>query len=430
MRALLAAALAIGIGADVSAVAQPPSVDGAAFEHPRGGLGESAMRRFAEGRQLFRQPWVVGPSHDHPELQGLGPLHNRLSCIACHVKNGRAAAPADGDRIRTMVVRLGVDGRDEHDGPRPHPIYGGQFNPEGIEGGPGEGTVRIRWHEQPIACGDEMLSLRRPSLEFSDLAYGPLGDGLLTSLRNAPPVFGLGDLEAVPEAQLRAIAAENGGRLNEVWDIRAERKSIGRFGLKANQPSLRQQNANAFVEDLGITSPLFPHETCTAAQTACAAVATAGEPELSAARLFAVTAYVADLAVPPRRDLDSPEVARGDVLFGEDGCRGCHRPVLTTAGGEVIRPYTDLLLHDMGEGLADGRADHGAGPRDWRTAPLWGVGLAGRIGDGGDFLHDGRARSFAEAIVWHGGEAAAAAERFCSISGSERRALLAFLSSL
>ena len=217
----------------------------------------------------------------------------------------------------------------------------------------------------------------------------------------------------------------------------AGRQALGRFGLKANQPNLRQQIANAFAEDIGISSRLFPEPNCTAVQSECRAAAGA-EIELSDARLEASLAYMRGLAVPARRNTDDPRVARGEVLFRAIGCAACHRETMKLGevsfapwlSGTEIHPYSDLSLHDMGEGLADGREDFEAGPRDWRTPPLWGLGLAGRYGTPADFLHDGRARSVTEAILWHGGEAQAAAEGFRGLTREERDALLAFLGSL
>jgi CxxC motif-containing protein (DUF1111 family) len=389
-------------------------------------------RLFEQGRSLFNQPWSVAPSIDNPERQGVGPLYNRLSCIACHMKNGRGAAPDGAENLRHMVVRLSLDGHDAHGGPIPHPVYGGQLNPEGVQGARGEGWAYFEYEavENRFADG-ERVELRKPKVAFRSLAYGPIDAATNISVRNAPPVFGLGLLARVPESALRAIAAENGGRLNAVWSVEGRRITLGRFGLKANQPSLRQQNANAFVEDLGITSSLFPTETCTAAQTECrAAIAGRSAPELSDLQLSAVTLYIEALAPPSRRVADTPEARAGEALFRSAGCASCHRESLPLDDGTTIAPYTDLALHDLGDGLSDGREDFAAGPRDWRTAPLWGLGLAGKNGDGANYLHDGRARNLVEAILWHGGEAQHASDLFRAMSRAERDALIHFLNSL
>jgi CxxC motif-containing protein (DUF1111 family) len=414
---------------------------GEAFTQPIAGLDDAYIRNFRAGSALFRQAWVIGASQDHPDAQGLGPLYNRLSCIACHVKNGRGSAPdSENGVIRTMVVRLGVAGKDAHGGPLPHPIYGAQLNPEGVPGVPGEGRAILAYEESnSVLLNGSTVPMRRPILSFRDLAYGPLdAQTTKTSLRIAPPVFGLGLLEAVPEQEILTNAGPNGtgrGRPNYVWDIETGKRKLGRFGLKANQPSLKQQVANAFAEDIGITSELFPHESCSAAQTACNAAAREERPELRPSQLASMLDYMRGLAAPARRDVDDARVIGGEALFHSLGCALCHRETLTLGSfapvpalsGAAIHPYSDLLLHDMGEELADGRDDFEAGPRDWRTPPLWGLGL---VGNRAVYLHDGRARTPAEAILWHGGEAQSAAEAFRSLPRNERDALLAFLNSL
>jgi CxxC motif-containing protein (DUF1111 family) len=417
-----------------------PILNGEAFNQPIAGLDAAQTAVFHKGSGVFRQAWVIGPSQDHPDFEGLGPVYNRLSCIACHAKNGRGAAPEDsGGVARSMVLRLSVPGADAHGGPQPHPAYGGQLNPEGVPGVAGEGRAILSYElfETRLADGTG-IELRRPRVALTDLAYGPVEGSALTSLRNAPPVFGLGLLEAIPEPQILE-GTENGGKANYVFDIESRAAKLGRFGLKANQPSLKQQIANAFAEDIGISSELFPGDNCTKAETACIEAAkSASRAELSQAQLDAVLLYTRALAPPARRNVDDARVQKGEGLFRISGCAACHRESFTLGAfgpmpaleGEEIHPYTDLLLHDMGADLADGRPDFLAGPRDWRTPPLWGLGLAGKFGDGGNYLHDGRARSPAEAILWHGGEAEAAASAFRKLSREERDALLAFLNSL
>jgi CxxC motif-containing protein (DUF1111 family) len=433
----LAALLVLSGGAPY----ENPALDGQAFARPLVGLDPAAARGFQAGSGLFRQAWVIGPSLDSSELTGLGPLYNRLSCIACHVKNGRGAAPDDENGFpRNMAVRLSVPGRDAFGGPLPHPAYGAQLNPEGIPGVPGEGRAVVAYDEFETRLADgAVVAMRRPRLAFRDLAYGPIGAQTTTSVRNAPPVFGLGLLEAVPEAEILAAAGPGRGRANRVLDIAAGRLALGRFGLKANQPSLEQQIASAFAEDIGVVSRFYPRKSCTAAQTACLAAAAAeGRAGLTEAQLAATADYVRGLAVPARRGADDPRARRGEELFVGIGCAACHRETMTLGAvpfapaleGVAIHPYSDLLLHDMGEGLADGREDFEAGPRDWRTPPLWGLGLVGRVGVAADYLHDGRARSLVEAVLWHDGEARAAIDSFRALSRDDREALLAFLGSL
>lgn len=410
-----------------------------AFTRPLPAMAEERRRDFQDGRALFHQTWLLAPSSDQPELDGLGPLYNRESCIACHVKNGRGAPPDDGEAVRrSTLIRLSVPGEGPRGGPKPHPLYGDQFNPDGIPGVPGEGVVILNWLERAeTLTGGETVLLREPRLDLRDLAFGPAEPGVMTSLRMAPPVFGLGLLEAVPDQAILALAATNGGRPNWVWDVTAGAPRLGRFGLKANQPSLRQQNAAAFNGDIGVTSPLFPEESCAAAETACAAHANPRRPELSEAQLDAITLYIQELAVPARRNAGDPTVLAGEALFARIGCAICHAPTLVTGESPIaelsrrtIHPYTDLLLHDMGDGLADGRPDFRATGRDWRTPPLWGVGLAPVIDGQAHYLHDGRARTVTEAILWHGGEATPARTAFRDLPPGDRAALIAFLTSL
>lgn len=427
--AVLCAALLAG-----AARYEASGADSEAFTKPIDGLNGDYAESFRKGSGVFRQAWVIGPSQDHPDFVGLGPLYNRLSCIACHVKNGRGAAPDSENGVaRTMAARLSVEGKDAHGGPRVHPDYGAQLNPEGVPGVAGEGQAVVAYAEFDVALADgETVTLRRPTLSFRNLAYGALGPETKTSLRNAPPVFGLGLLEAVAEAEILA----GKGRPNVVYSVETGRRALGRFGLKANQPSLKQQIANAFVEDIGVTSSLFPVENCAPTQDACLH---GGSPrELTDAQLDAVVNYIRALAPPARRNLEDPRVKDGEALFREIGCAHCHRETLHVAdflpqpalSGAEIHPYTDLLLHDLGEGLADGREDFEAGSRDWRTPPLWGLRLAGKSGDGANFLHDGRARTPTEAILWHGGEAQSSADAFRNLHERQRDALLAFLNSL
>lgn len=415
-----------------------------AFAEPLAGMDDQAqLERFFRGRGLFRQAWVIAPSRDEA-VDGLGPLYNRITCIACHPKNGRGQAPVNEQSpMRTMLVRLSLPGRDAHGGPLAHPAYGDQLNELGIPGVRGEGQARILWQEKPVTlAAGENVSLRRPQLKFSDLAYGPLGD-VRTSARVGTPVFGLGLLETVSATTLQRMADESKpdgvrGRVNKVWSVERQRLEVGRFGLKANQPDLNQQIASALHGDLGLTSRLYPQENCTAQQTVCQQALSGGQPEVDAMQLGELHFYLSHLAPPPRRDRDNPEVKKGERLFAEAGCSLCHRPQLSTGvhpdykvlSQRKIEPYTDLLLHDMGEGLADGREDYLATGREWRTPPLWGVGLIEQINPGAGYLHDGRARNLTEAVLWHGGEAAVARQRFVALPSAQREALLTFLRSL
>lgn len=406
---------------------------------------EAQRASVARGRSLVRQTWVIPPSLD-PDIAGLGPTYNRPSCLSCHPRNGRGEPPASAaEPMRSMLVRLSVPGRAADGGPLPEPVYGDQLNEFGVPGVPGEGEAVIEWEHHTVTLADGTpVDLRRPRLRFTRLAHGPMSAGVLTSARVATPLFGVGLLEAVPEADIRAIAREQkqagrgiAGTPNLVWDVARNRAVIGRFGHKANQPTVRQQIAAALAGDMGITSSLFPQPNCPPAQTACAA-ARDTHPELADDALDAMTRYHHALAVPRPRRQDAPEVVRGRMLFARAGCDSCHRPALRTASfpefpaleNRTIHPYTDLLLHDMGPELADGRPDFRAGTQHWRTAPLWGLGLLATVNEHHTLLHDGRARNALEAILWHGGEARAAREAVRRMSREERDALIAFLHAL
>jgi len=417
-----------------------------AFSQPAANLSRDRVRAFFFGNRLFNTNWVAAPA-SVDAFDGLGPLFNRVSCSGCHLRDGRGAPPGRPEEpLLSALVRISLPGRDAHGGPRPHPAYGDQISDRALPGLAAEARPVITWTETAGSYADgEAYSLRNPSVALEDPAYGPLGDDLMTSFRVAPAVIGLGLLEAVPEATIVALADPEdadgdgvSGRANRVWDTAARELRLGRFGWKASQPSLRQQNAGAAVGDIGITTPLFPLESCSAHQAACQAATSGGVPEMSELFLDKLTLYTQSLAVPLQRHAEDPQVARGATLFEAAGCTGCHVPTLATGAatdrphlaGQVFHPFTDLLLHDMGEGLADGRPDFEAGGREWRTPPLWGLGLIETVSGHNRLLHDGRARGPAEAILWHGGEAAAAREAFRAMPRTDRDALIRFLGSL
>jgi CxxC motif-containing protein (DUF1111 family) len=389
---------------------------------------------------------VTAPSSTEGS-DGLGPLFNARSCSACHFRDGRGRPPVEPDEpFVALLFRLSIPGRAADGGPLPEASYGGQLNQQAILGVPPEGRALVVYEERPGAYGDgTTYSLREPRYELVDLGYGPLDPQILVSPRTAPFLVGLGLLEAVDEAAiLDAADLDDGdgdgisGRPNVVWNRATRSTALGRFGWKANQPTIEQQNAGAFLGDIGVTSDLFPEQNCTAAQTECAAAPNGGEPEVDAEKIEAVTFYVRHLAVPARRDTDDPIVLRGEQLFHDVGCASCHRATFVT--GDVpgapalsrqrIHPYTDLLLHDMGPDLADDRPDFEADGREWRTPPLWGIGLVETVNGHDLLLHDGRARGLAEAILWHGGEGTAARERFRNLPAEGRAALIRFLESL
>lgn len=401
---------------------------------------------FFVGNAFFKRNWVTAPS-SATGIDGLGPTFNANSCAGCHFMDGRGAPPQKpGDEFLGLLVRLSVPGADAHGGPLGEPSYGGQFNHKAILGVPAEGTSRVAYTERAGTFGDgTAYSLRVPAYTFGELAFGPMAAGTMISPRTANAMIGLGLLEAVAEADVLAYADPDdsdgdgiSGRANRVWDPIAQTETLGRLGWKANQPGMAQQVQGAFLGDIGITSPLHTVQNCPPAQTACAAAIAGGDPEADAETIAQVVYYSRLLAVPARRDVKDAEVLRGKALFASAGCASCHVPrYVTTAldglpelSAQTIFPYSDMLLHDMGDELADGRPDFLATGTEWRTPPLWGLGLVGTVNDHTNFLHDGRARDTSEAILWHGGEGEAAREAYRTMSAKDRAALLRFVESL
>jgi CxxC motif-containing protein (DUF1111 family) len=325
-------------------------------------------------------------------------------------------------------------------------VYGGQLQPLAIPGVAPEGAFRIEYREVPGTYADgEPYALLEPAYHIEDLGYGPLAPDVRVSPRVAPIMVGLGLLEAIPADRLEALADPEdadgdgiSGRPNRVWNAATGATDLGRFGWKAEQPTVRTQSAGAFLGDLGVTSALNPAEDCTPAQAECAAAVSGGAPEIADDLLDRVAVYASLLAVPVRRGWDTEPVLRGKRLFRDAGCHACHVPrhetravaALPEVAGQAIWPYTDLLLHDMGEGLSDDRPAYLAEGREWRTPPLWGIGLVPIVNNHERFLHDGRARGLAEAILWHGGEAEASREAFRGMPAADREALLRFVESL
>lgn len=434
---LLALGFMAGVAAaDEGAPANVPSVSeqfrrvGSLIEDPR----------VREGHALFERIWQPA-GEGMPDSDGLGPVYNARSCAACHPAAGRGAPPRrQGDATRALLIRLSLERADGSVGP--HPDYGAQVNTSAVAGVPPEATVFLAWEPVDGAYGDGTpWRLRRPVLLFKDLAHGPADEAVLRSARVPPHLPGLGLLEAVAEAEIlsRADPADAdgdgiSGRPNRMIDDTNGREVIGRFGWKAGQPSLRRQVATALIEDMGLTSALFPEENCPPVQAACLAAPSGGVPEVDGAALAALVAYSAALMPPERRAGPTRDeratIRRGELLFHASGCAACHTPALPLPGGGKAAAYTDLLLHDLGDALADNRPEADASGREWRTPPLWGLGLVQRVNGHSLFLHDGRARGFAEAVLWHGGEAEPAREAFRMMTAADRAALVAFLESL
>ncbi|MDM8347518.1 di-heme oxidoredictase family protein [Pseudomonas sp. sp1636] len=423
-----------------------------AFSLPSANLAPSRRLDFSVGNSFFRNPWVIAPATTTAR-DGLGPLFNTNACQNCHIKDGRGHPPGpDAISAASMLVRLSLPAGVEQAaiierlGVLAEPTYGGQLQDMANPGVAPEAKIRVSYSLHSLRFADgSTVALRRPKLNISRLGNGPLHPDTRFSARIAPPMIGLGLLEAIPEAAILANADPQdndadgiSGRANRVWDRAQQRTTLGRFGWKAGQPSLNQQNAEAFANDMGLTNSLVSQDNCTSLQTDCRNAAHGGEPEVSASILASVLFYSRNLGVPARRDVEAPEVLEGKSLFHQAGCQRCHAPQFTTASdaaepelaNQLIRPYSDLLLHDMGEGLADNRSEFLANGREWRTPPLWGIGLTETVNGHTQFLHDGRARNLLEAILWHGGEAEAAKQKVLTFSTGQRTALLVFLNSL
>ncbi len=417
-----------------------------AFDRPVPILSEKNFDHFQVGNSFFRSAWVTAPASASAR-DGLGPVFNAISCTGCHIRDGRGAPPQKyGEPLTSMLIRLSISGKTLEGAPLPEPTYGGQLQNRAIHGIKAEGDVKIKYEEiKGLFADGEAYSLQKPIYEFTDLKYGKMHADTKISPRTAPFMIGLGLLEAIPEQVILANADENdqnndgiSGRPNYVWDYEKNQKTIGRFGWKANQPNLKQQVAGAFNGDMGLTTSLFSSDHCTDSQADCKKQINGGNPEISDEILSATASYSASLAVPLRRNAQDREVLRGKQLFTDAKCGSCHTPKFMTQAiktypeyqGITIRPYTDLLLHDLGEGLADNREDFEAAGKEWRTAPLWGIGLIPKINGHTNFLHDGRARNLSEAILWHGGEAESSKNTFLKMPKDDRKALVKFLESL
>lgn len=424
-----------------------------AFSLPANNLSILRRDNFFIGNAFFKQPWVIAPSSTSAR-DGLGPLFNSNSCQGCHVKDGKGHPPLSReDSFLSTLVRVSIPAETAEQkaqltttGVVPEPSYGDQIQPNAILGVKGEATPRFDYTEIKGQFKDgETYTLVKPILKLDNLNYGALHPQVQMSARVAPVMIGMGLLEAIPEADLVALADpedKNGdgisGRLNQVWDVKAQKTVLGRFGWKANQPTVEQQSAGAFHGDIGISSPMFANATCSSAQTECLKAPDGGQPEINQELMDMVSFYASLLAVPARREVNDPEVLKGERLFKAANCSACHIPALKTgvkpAFSELehqsIQAFTDLLLHDMGEGLADQRPDFLATGSEWRTAPLWGIGLIETVNGHTRFLHDGRARNLMEAILWHGGEAEKSRDYVLNLSKDERSALLRFLNSL
>ncbi len=409
-----------------------------AFTHGISSLNGRDLFVDGLGDKAFEQTFVSNPA---PVNGGLGPIFNNVSCISCHHNDGKGT-PTAGLNNSSLLFRISIPGQDDFGGPNAIPGYGGQLQDRSLQGRTPEALVSITYENVTVNYADgSTAQLRKPTYTVHD-SYIPMPAGCLISPRMAPPVFGLGLLELIGESTIKAMADEGdadgdgiSGRPNYVYNALTKKRAIGRFGLKAGVPTIELQVAAAYNQDMGITNYIFPQESSFGQPQADAH---AYGTELPDSTLNAVAFYIKSLAVPARRNVADPSVKQGEQLFTSLQCASCHRPTLQTdvdvrfpvLSNQRIHPYTDLLLHDMGEGLADNRPDFSASGREWRTAPLWGIGLFEKTNGIPYYLHDGRARTMEEAILWHDGEALAAKKKFIQLSKSDRGDLVRFLKSL
>ena len=449
-----------GGGATSRASTDTPS----AFSASSGNMDFKRELDFKVGNGIFRKNWVSAPSSTDSS-DGLGPLFNARACQNCHLKDGRGHPPLSSDvpdDSGSMLVRLSVPPATDADralleahkmNSLPDPTYGGQLQDFAIQSFASEGKLKIAYKERKVKlAGGETVSLRVPTYSLADLNYGSASPDIMISPRVAPQMIGVGLLEAVPEAQILDNADPDDankdgirGKPNMVWSREHDRLMLGRFGWKAGVPTIAQQAAEAFNGDIGLSTTMIPKGSgdCTEKEKACLDAPSGASPRYQNAEvgddLFAmVEFYSKNLAVPARRKPDDPEVLKGKALFYQIGCTSCHKPKFMTGDApgqphlshQLIYPYTDMLLHDMGEGLSDDRPEGEASGKEWRTAPLWGIGLTGIVNGHTLFLHDGRARNLTEAILWHGGEAEAARDKYAALSKADRAHLVAFVNSL
>ena len=438
--------------------------DRRSFSHPSANMPKDKGLDFKVGNGFFRKLWVSGHTATTAS-DGLGPLYNARSCATCHPGRGRGRPHRkdnpDAGSI-SLMLHLSVPPQNKEQEELlekglaaviAEPVYGNQLQTLAVPGIKAEGRMKVSYSMIEVALADgETAILRKPVYSVEALAYGPLHPQALLSPRIAPQLIGLGLLEAVPEDAILAYADPSdankdgiSGKANRIWSAEAGKRVIGRFGHKAAKPTVNAQSQAAFSNDIGISTPLYPQPwgDCTEQQAVCrSAIHGIDERheglEASSKVTDLLAFYVRNLAVPKRRNMTDEAVLEGKRLFHQAGCAACHRPGYRTGiiagqpeqSSQLIWPYTDLLLHDMGDALADHRPEGQANGREWRTAPLWGIGLTEIVSGHTYFLHDGRARNLQEAILWHGGEAAAARSNYAAMKKTDRKKLLKFVESL
>ncbi|RXJ88722.1 thiol oxidoreductase [Arcobacter sp. CECT 8983] len=413
---------------------------------PVNSLSNEEYDKFILGKSFFRIPWVEAPSATTAR-DGLGPLFNANTCNSCHPSNGRGNLyNEDGSLSRSVIPKLSIPSKGLKEELEflktnpliPEPTYGGQIAINGTLDVKFEAKPEIKFEELKVKFPDgEVDTILKPTYVLNDLQYGELHKDTIITFRIAPSLNGLGLIEDIPDEQILANADEFdknkdgiSGRVNYAYSPITKKKEIGKYSWKANNTSLVHQTADAAINDMGLTTTIFTEDRCTDKQIACKKVPKARHKiDLPDNRLHAIDFYIKkrQTYTAPKDDL----YKKGLKLFKSIGCADCHKDSFTTKSGINISPFTDLLLHDMGEGLADGRTEFNASGSEWKTPALWGLSLHEKInGKKPRLLHDGRARTFQEAILWHGGEAETSKEAFMNLQKEKRKELLQFLERL
>lgn len=411
-------------------------------------LNDEALDIAILGKSFFRIPWVEAPSATTAR-DGLGPLFNANACISCHPNNGIGNLfTKSGEISRSNIIKVGIPSDDskEHQkmlskmGFVPDPVYGGQISINGIFGVPFEAKPDIKFEKKEFTFPDgEKVTLKKPIIKLKNLNYGELTHGASLSFRRAPALVGLGLLEMVSDKDILANEDINdkdndgiSGKANIVYSPYKDTYKVGRYTYKASAPSVLHQVAGAANNDMSLTSPIFPNDNCTDTQKECLEAPkgrSIDKFDLPMQRLKAIAFYLKTLKTPIPKETE--EFKEGKEIFNQIGCVNCHKDSFITSNGIKIAPYSDMLLHDMGEELSDGRVEFKASPREWRTTPLWGIGLYEKtLGNTPNYLHDGRASSLIEAILWHGGEAKSTKDNFINLTKEKRDKLIKFLGEL
>lgn len=415
-----------------------------AFGFEISGLSFVQQAEFSIGNSLFNQTWVSSPASTTGR-DGLGPTFNARACATCHFKDGRGKAFVNGEDSSGFLIRLSMPGQDSNGDALPVLGYGTQLQDRANNGVPFEAKVNVTYEviDGEYADGTS-YQLQKPIYSFSEEAFGSLS-GVLLSPRVAQQTIGLGLISALSDEEITKFEDEAdsnndgiSGRANYVYNYDINERDLGKYGWKANAPTLKQQVAAALHGDMGLTTSLFSDSNCPSPQQDCTDAINGGTPEVTDVQLDKMLFYQAHLAVPNRRNYKDENVLKGRALFSSLNCIGCHainQKTGTEAASDylkniTIKPYSDFLLHDMGDDLADNRPDYLATGKEWRTQPLWGIGLISTVNGHTNLMHDGRAANIEEAILWHGGEAEVIRENFKNLSVDDRENLISFVNSL